>query len=261
MRALAAALARPGTGRGRLGVPLVGRRLVVRLAIVFAAAAAVAAAYVLWFRDSGFVRVEHVSVSGATGAQAPALRRTLTQLGRDMTTLNVREDRLARAAAAYPTVAELQVSADFPARLRIRVVEHRPVAVAVAGAARIPVAGDGRLLRGLTARRRLPEVEVPGTLGRGRLRAGGVLRAVWVAAAAPPPLRARLSEVLVTRERGLVARLRRGPEIAFGDAGRLPAKWIAAARVLAEPAARGARYVDVRLPERPAAGVPQNPQP
>jgi cell division protein FtsQ len=53
---------------------------------------------------------------------------------------------------------------------------------------------------------------------------------------------------------GLVAELRAGPELRFGDPSRLPAKWIAAARVLAASGARGASYIDLRLPERPAAG-------
>ncbi len=44
-------------------------------------------------------------------------------------------------------------------------------------------------------------------------------------------------------------------QIYFGDASRAHAKWMAAARVLADPSSQGAWYVDVRLPERPAAGL------
>jgi hypothetical protein len=54
---------------------------------------------------------------------------------------------------------------------------------------------------------------------------------------------------------GLTADLRRGPALYFGDTARLRAKWAAAAAVLADPGARGARYVDLHLPERPAAQV------
>jgi hypothetical protein len=42
----------------------------------------------------------------------------------------------------------------------------------------------------------------------------------------------------------------------FGDASRPHAKWLSLARVLADPSSAGASYVDVRLPERPAAGFP-----
>ena len=48
--------------------------------------------------------------------------------------------------------------------------------------------------------------------------------------------------------------LRDGPELIFGDATHVRAKWIAATRVLADPEAAGATYIDVRLPGRPAAG-------
>ena len=48
--------------------------------------------------------------------------------------------------------------------------------------------------------------------------------------------------------------LKAGPELYFGDADRVTAKWAAAARVLADASSKGATYVDVRLPERPVAG-------
>ena len=40
----------------------------------------------------------------------------------------------------------------------------------------------------------------------------------------------------------------------FGDGRRAHAKWIAATRILADPEAEAATYIDVRLPGRPAAG-------
>jgi cell division protein FtsQ len=55
-------------------------------------------------------------------------------------------------------------------------------------------------------------------------------------------------------ERGLTLTMRDGPSLYFGTTADLRAKWAAAARVLADPTAEGARYVDVRVPERPAAG-------
>jgi hypothetical protein len=75
-----------------------------------------------------------------------------------------------------------------------------------------------------------------------------------VAGLAPDPLRSRLKGVSYRPGLGLVAELRNGPELRFGDSSRLPAKWMAAARVLAAPAARGATYIDLRLPDRPVAG-------
>lgn len=231
-----------------------------RLLLLLAAAAVLAAGYLLWLRDSSLMRVERVSVEGLTSEAAPRLRRALAAEARTMTTLHVDHDRLARAASADPSVRGLEVDADLPHALTIRVLEHRPVAILAAGGSRVPVSGDGGVLRGLPAGGRLPTVKLPGGVPTQRLAPGAALRAVQVAAAAPRALRVRLVEVAVRGSRGLVARVRRGPDLVFGDASRLRAKWIAAASVLAAPAARGASYLDLRLPERPAAGgMPERP--
>ena len=49
-------------------------------------------------------------------------------------------------------------------------------------------------------------------------------------------------------------RLRNGPVLYFGTVQRLTAKWAAIARVLADPDAAGATYLDATVPERVAAG-------
>jgi cell division protein FtsQ len=208
--------------------------------------------YMFWFRDSGFVRVEHVSVTGLT--EAPGLRQQLAEEARTMSTLHVRHDRLEGVLAGYPAVERLDVDADLPHTLRIEVVEFQPAALLVSGRSRMPVAGDGRLLRGLRSETALPVIKLRGALPAERLGPGATLRAVGVAGAAPLQLRRRLTTVIETRDRGLVARLRKGPDLVFGGTSRLEAKWLAAARVLADRGSRGASYVDVRLPGRATAG-------
>ncbi len=54
--------------------------------------------------------------------------------------------------------------------------------------------------------------------------------------------------------KGLTVTLRGDLLAYFGDATRPHAKWLSLARVLADPSSAGAAYIDVRLPERPAAG-------
>jgi cell division protein FtsQ len=193
--------------------------------------------YMFWFRDSGFVRVDEVSITGLT--EAPRLREQLAEAAMTMSTLHVRHDRLENVLAGYPAVERVEVDADLPHTLRIDVIERQPAALLVSGRSRMPVAGDGRLLRGLPSE---------------RLGPGTALQAAAVAGAAPLELRRRLSTVIQTKDRGLVARLRKGPDLIFGDTRRLQAKWLAAARVLADKGSQGASYVDLRLPERPAAG-------
>jgi cell division protein FtsQ len=208
--------------------------------------------YMFWFRDSGFVRVDEVSITGLT--EAPRLREQLAEAAMTMSTLHVRHDRLENVLAGYPAVERVEVDADLPHTLRIDVIERQPAALLVSGRSRMPVAGDGRLLRGLRPETSLPVIKLRGALPSERLGPGTALQAAAVAGAAPLELRRRLSTDIQTKDRGLVARLRKGPDLIFGDTRRLQAKWLAAARVLADKGSQGASYVDLRLPERPAAG-------
>jgi Cell division protein FtsQ len=98
-------------------------------------------------------------------------------------------------------------------------------------------------------------VDVDGALGEERLLDRTAAGAAAVAGAAPAALRSRIDEVTRgSSDEGYVATLRDGPELIFGAATRLRAKWAAAARVLADLEARGASYLDLRVPSRPALG-------
>ena len=211
---------------------------------------ALAAGYQLWLRDSSLVAVEDVSVTGLTTKDAPRIRAALTLAARDMTTLHVRRDELERAIEAYSVVRALEVRADFPHGLTIHVVEHRPAALVGS----LPVAGDGTVLRGLPIAGRLPRIDVRSRFERDRLKNPAALRAALVAGTAPAALRPRLDRIEMRGRDGIVVEMRDGPELIFGDSTRVRAKWIAATRVLADPDAEGASYIDVRLPGRPAAG-------
>jgi cell division protein FtsQ len=247
--------------RERIALPSLPRRWRLWLLVLALLAAIVGAGYLLWFRDSSFVAVEDVTVTGATSKDAERLRAKLASVAQGMTTLHVDRAALDEAVAAYPAVRDLKVSTDFPHAMTIRVIEHEPAALADTGPGTVPVAGDGTVLRGLTVKGSLPEIESKGGLDGDRLADPVARRTAAVAGAAPLPLRRKLEDVRSTSDRGLVAQLAEGPELVFGDARRLRAKWIAAARVLADPEAAGATYIDVRLPGRPAAGglaaVPQ----
>lgn len=224
------------------------------LIAISAAIFVVFALYLLWFRDSSFVSVEKVTVQGASGDEAERLRASLVSIARSMSTLNVDRQKLDDVAAGYPVVRRIEVTPDFPHTLHIRVIEHVPAAIALVGGARVPVAADGTVLRGVEAKGALPEIQARDGLDGERLADPRARRAAAVAGAAPTVLRRRVEDVTIDPERGLVAQLKDGPEIVFGDVNRLEAKWIAAARVLADQDAQGASYVDVRLPTRPAVG-------
>ena len=220
------------------------------LPIALAVLLVLAAGYRLWLRDSSFVSVEQVTVTGLTTKDAAQVRAQLVMAARTMTTLHVDEDELQQSIAAYPVVRGLEVSADFPHALEIHVVEHRPAAI-VGGLA---VAGDGTILRGLPIEGKLPRIDARDDLEGDRLTARAALRGARVAGMAPAALRPRLERIDLRGGDGIVVELRDGPELIFGDTTQLRAKWVAATRVLADSDSQGATYIDVRLPERPVAG-------
>jgi cell division protein FtsQ len=222
----------------------------------------------LWLRDSSLVAVTAVRISGATSSDEARIRSALESAARDMTTLHVREEILHDVVERFPSVADLKVDTDFPHRMTIEVLEHRPVAALEVDGRRTPVSGGGIVLTGVQADDDLPAIrrdQLPqGRVGDDRTRA-----ALAVAAAAPEEL-LRRSDRLWWGDEGLTMDLRDGPPLFFGTRDEAAAKWAAAARVLAEPSAAGATYLDLRVPGRVAAGglgpVPQeapseNPQP
>jgi cell division protein FtsQ len=237
-----------------LSRPALPPKLGQRLLMVFAACLVLAALYLFWFRDSSFVRVEKVTITGLTTQDEGKVRSALTSVGRSMTTLHVDRGALDQVVEGYPVVRSLRVSPDFPHTLRIRVIEYRAAAMAVTDDGRVPVASDGTVLRGLPISGSLPTVHADGGIDGSTLGDREAIRAARVAGAAPEVLQRRILEVRKHGSKGLVATLKDGPDLIFGEATRLRAKWIAAARVLASPAAAGATYLDLRLPGRPAAG-------
>ena len=213
----------------------------------------------LWLRDSRLVAVDDVSVTGLSGTEAPRVRAALEGAARDMTTLHVRPDQLRTAVEPYPSIMAVDAHADFPHGLRIVVHEHVAVAALASGSDQVPVAADGTLLRG-SSTSGLPVVTVAAPPAGDVVSDKRTLRVVALLAAAPPELRAEVSRVYAG-PRGLTAPLQDGPILYFGGADRLRAKWTAAAQVLADRASAGATYIDLRLPERPAAGGLEDPTP
>lgn len=207
-----------------------------------AAVAVLLAVAAFWVRDSSLVAVSDVAVTGASGPDAPKIEAALRDVARDMTTLNVDEAQLRQAVDPFPTVGDLDVRRDFPHGLRIEVIEREPVAVVGEGQRRMPVTAGGTLLRGATAPDDLPLIEDADDE-----------RVLELLGTAPRPL-LRRAERAFDGPRGLTVRMADGPVLYFGTAADLSAKWSAAARVLADPTAEGATYVDVRVPERTAAG-------
>jgi cell division protein FtsQ len=210
----------------------------------------------LLLRDSSFVAVQRVQISGVHGPQAAAIDAALVQAARHMSTLDVNTAALRAAVAPYRLVRELHAVPKFPHGLRIEVVESLPVATLLAGGVRTAVAADGVVLGPGMLSSSLPTLSVASEPALGaRVSSPALLESLAVLGAAPAPL-ARLITSVTQGPRGLTVGMRNGLTIYFGNAYRPHAKWLSLARVLADPSSAGASYVDVRLPSRPAAGFP-----
>jgi cell division protein FtsQ len=229
----------------RLRLPRVHPRALLALVL----AAGLLAGGWLWLRDSPLVQVDDVTIVGVSSSDEGRIRAALSDEARQMTTLHVRNNVLRRAVAEFPSVASLRTKADFPHGLTIEVVEHEPVAVLEGN---VPATGGGHLLRGLRTQD-LPSIAVKADRGGDRVTDVRTLGALAIAAAAPPDLRER-SERIFSGPRGLEVVLSEGPRLIFGGRADARAKWAAAARVLAEPSAQGALYLDLRVRGRVAAG-------
>lgn len=238
------ALTRPFAGRlGRRALALAG------------VAVALAAIYLLWFRDLSLFAVEKVRFEGAPAKSrgSAGLRRVLTAAAGEMTTLHVRPELLSAAASRFPLVRSVRAEADFPSTLTIRVSERRPSALIGAGKAAVAVAEDGTILRGLAAGGlELPSLPLAEAPARKRLVGSGLQQAL-VLGAAPAALLPYVDHSSYGG-RGVSVELGNGVELRFGNASKRRQKWSAAAAVLSDPALTALDYVDLTAPRRPAVG-------
>jgi cell division protein FtsQ len=226
------------------------RRWALALVLV---GAALAAAYLLWFRDSSFVRVEAVRVDGAEGD--PSIESALRSEGRRMSTLDVDEGALRAAVADIPAVESLSAEGVFPHRLDITVTLRRPAGYLEDDGAIEVVSGDGTILESADEKPEgLPPIDAPSD-GGSEAVSGDALDVAEVLGAAPADLVGEIDEASLDSEHGVVAEVGDGIELRFGDTSRSPDKWEAAAAVLADPELVNATYIDVTVPEHPVAGT------
>jgi cell division protein FtsQ len=233
---------------------LSGNRLALRTTIALALALPLLGGGWLWLRGSSLVAVEHVHIYGVHGPEAIEIRAALEGSARRMTTMDFNAGALRSTLASYAIVAAVQVRTSFPHTVSISVSERPPVAELVSAGQRTAVAADGTVLGPALSSSSLPSVSgsvepVPGA----RLRESAALAAVTVLGAAPTSLARFVTRVYEGPE-GLTVVMRSGLLVYFGNDTRPHAKWLSLARVLVSPSSAGALYIDVRLPERPAAG-------
>lgn len=260
MSAVAAAARRLRTRRAGMRRPLlrVSRgRLRLLIAIAVLGALASTGGWLL-LRDSSFVSIDHVTVTGETGPDGAAIRAALAAAARRMTTLDFQTGPLRAAVSRFPEVKGLQVKTRFPHGVVIDVIEMLPVAAVKFPGGEIVATSGGTLLPNVRVTGSLPLITLAERPIGEQLGQGWALGAARLLGAAPSAMLAKVTEVMTVAGHGLVAQIREGPSVYFGDSSDLSAKWSAAAAVLADPGSQGASYIDVTDPDRPAAGVAAN---
>jgi len=228
-----------------------GRRHPRWVAALLGVVAVLGLAY-LGVRHSPLSRVRRVEVHGVSGMEAQQIEAALVAAAKRQSTLGVDVGALQAAVARYHLVSGLHVHASFPHTLLIVATEQLPVATLRQGSDRAVVASDGAVLDPSVAAGATPTINVQ-LLPDGRVGDPQLLSELTILGAASPAMLHRVARIYRSPN-GITVSMRNGLLIFFGDAARPHAKWIAAARVIASPLAAGATYVDVRMPEDPAAG-------
>ena len=215
-------------------------------------AAALAAGYLFWFKDSSLVAVNDVDIKGLTYAEEE-IGAALTAEAEEMSTLDADVAALEDAVEKFPTVASVAIDPRFPHGLAITVTERPPVGLA-GGEEGVAIAGDGTVLGAIDAdAEKLPAIQIDDPPASGSVDGAALIQAE-VLGAAPEPLRPAIQGTEVSKEVGVVVNLVEGIEIRFGDSSDATAKWAAAAAILSDPKLDELDYADVRLPGRPAVG-------
>jgi cell division protein FtsQ len=207
----------------------------------------------LLLRDSALFSVDRVAISGLSADSLPVVSEDLLAAAHQQTTTDFSLNALRAAVAPYTVVAGISAKTHFPHGLSIEVIARRPLAHLLVGKHWYLLDASGLVLTG--ARGAGLTVLRSSALPRGgRTHDGFVLLALGVLADAPAPLRRRVVAVTVA-DGLLMIYLHRGPRLIFGNAALPHAKWDAAAAVMADRSSRGASYIDVQVPSRPAAQV------
>ncbi len=208
----------------------------------------------LGLRDSALFSVDQVSVVGLSRNALPAVSDELLAAAHAQTTTDFSIAALRSALARYTLIDDVRAQTHFPHGVRIEVIERHPIARLVVAGEWFALAADGTVVTGLGRLGHLAVLHSISYPWNGHSRDRFVALALRVLADAPARLRHRAVSVTIA-DGALTIHLHRGPRLIFGNDALLHAKWDAAAAVLADPGSRGASYIDLHLPSRPAAQV------
>ena len=249
------------TGRVQLSAAVLVRRRAAAV-VVAAAACALAAGLVglgyLWVKSSSVFVLQSVAVRGGTESDRVAVRDAVARAAAGRSLLQISASDVASAIEQVPTIRIASVDRDFPHTLRVHIVPERAVALAVAkGKYRSLVASSGRVLRVFDPQRgraaaaaHLAHRAARSPAARCTTRRSGPR--CDALSARPGDFRAKVANVQVKPELGIVMRLNGGLDIILGPPLALDSKLRAAAWVLRHYPTKADRasldYADVSAP-------------
>jgi cell division protein FtsQ len=227
-------------GRRRLRV-LIGILTLVLLSTAAAAAT-----------RSSLLDVAQVKIRGAQHTGVPEILRA-AELHRHRLMVEVHADAMTRRLGRLPWVERAEVEREWPATVRIAIVERVPVAsVGAAGGGWALADRTGRVLAKHAAPARdLPQITGGAPAGPpGSFVAVPVRNALVAAAAMPAALRPRAPVVAVGAD-GVELRLKPAGVAKLGSIDRLEAKLDAVLTVLERADVKNLAVLDVRVPSAP----------
>ena len=231
---------------------------------LLAAAAVVVGGW--WVATGPIFAIRSLEINGYHRADAAVLARYLQDAAADGTMLSLPEAEVRKALDRFPWVQDFVIRRSWPSGAAIDIVETRPAAkvVAAADGQAALISRDGRVLGLATSSPEtadLPHVTVsdlPARIGD-RLQNAEERAAAEILTGISENESYRLTDLRVI-DHGIFGRLSTGLEIRFGPAERVPQKLTALSLVLPKLSADevvSGRYLDIRAPEAPAAGVVQ----
>lgn len=232
------------------------RRVFAILLGILLVAVALAAAWLFWFRDSSLVGIDEVRIVGLgkldDEAEAGEIEQTARVAVGEMTTLNASEEDLRADLAAYPRVADVELTTDFPSAATVEITVRQDGSVLGEGSQALLIADDGTVLgRAEGLEEDLPAIEGDRPAADATRLEGRDLAKAVVLGAVPSEIRPYVV-VASSGERGVEVELTNGLVLVFGDDTDIEDKWRAAASVIADPELSGATAIDLTYPARPA---------
>jgi cell division septal protein FtsQ len=207
-----------------------------------------------------FFNIDQVQVTGTSAVPDLLVRNKIQPLLQNQTIFTVDDDAIVKEVEHLPFVRHARVDHHLPGGISIDVDEYRPLAIGLGDGKAWLVALDGRIL----SQARLADWinQVPAVrLEAESIQAGqrvGNEPALRVLRALPPTFPGTIRGVEVDDVGLMTAYMHEGPAIRLGRDTDLVVKLQVAERLMSlyGPAHIGAvQYVDVSVPERPAAKV------